>query len=182
MTNTKAKAVNLQPTISIPKDDFECRSAIDDNLEQIKPTSRRSPLFLSSPDDEVIENDTPPPTPINGIEHDVPIPRKRTRFNSSSRDFDRSPSIGRNRSYGRNDISYRSMDIDESPRGSRTIGGGDTGMMIKFNSFYDDPAGSSNNCAVIDKDFGHDDLPDLEPPDTGRGKTVLYLPFSIFLK
>lgn len=180
--------MSYSAAISISKDSYEStRSTYGDETFEIKTngTSRSPMLFNGGADDEVIENDTPPPTPINGLLDHEPssIPRKRTRFNSNSREFDRPPSLTRFRSPGvrQNDTSsFRSMEFDDSPRSSRTMG--DTGSITeKYNSFaeYNYPgvgssSSSSASTLIVEKDFSHDDLPDLEIPDkieTGRGNT-----------
>jgi hypothetical protein len=160
---------------SIFNDDYDYTTTnkpptLEDHYE-IKPATSRSPMFSSiGPEDEVIENDTPPPTPINGLDPEPPtIPKKRTRFNSNSRDSsDKSSALlPKFRGTGGH-ITFRAMDIfTDSARGSRTISG-DIGIMEKDNAF-EFGSTSSTSTIVNEKDF-HDDLPDLEPPDTGRGE------------
>jgi hypothetical protein len=170
---SSTNGTNFQATISISKDEFVDSKTVIYDSPEVKSSrlcSRSPDLF--SQDDEVIENDTPPPTPINGLDPENSIPRKRTRFNSTSRDLDRSPSITRQRTYGRHDISFKAIEVDESPHSSRP--NNENGCLTRF-GVYDCPSSfgfSSSSSTASGKEY--EDLPDLDMPDTLRGLLKLY--------
>jgi hypothetical protein len=125
------------------------------NMNMLHVEARDTPFSMGG-DDEIIENETPPATPINvndPMSDTGPSPSKRTRLSTNSTDMTYRPSRRR---------------ADEPI----LLSLGDTGMIDRYNGFdysalvNDDGSGDGDDERSKEKE---DELPDLDPiPDQGN--------------